>query len=148
MSSEPNTHTFCLEHHAVEDQMSLLGFVCAQCKHRLYTRPPRGLCRSYWISQPGAYGLDRAPCFVYVIQWDDFRIRSLHPAHSEIDPRFERIQAANARQQAEDESLQEATDPETGFEMDGFESFDPEGFDFEPDHSPDIDLDFGSWSDE
>jgi hypothetical protein len=83
-----------------------------------------------------------------VIQWDDFRIRSLHPAHSEIDPRFERIQAANARQQAEDESLQEATDPETGFEMDGFESFDPEGFDFEPDDSPDIDLDFGSWSDE
>jgi hypothetical protein len=145
MSSEPNTHTFCLEHQAFEDQMSLLGFVCSWCKHRLYTRPPRGLCRSYWVSQPRAYGLDRSPCFVYVIQWDDFRIRSLHPPHSEVDPRFERVQAANARQQSEETNLFEATDPEswyeTGFDMEGMESF-------EPDDAPDIDLDFGSWEDE
>lgn len=33
---------------------------------------------SFWESQPVAYRLDREPCFVYSLKWDDFRIRSLH----------------------------------------------------------------------
>ena len=34
-----------------------------------------------------AYSRDRKPCFVYSLMWDDFRIRSLHAAGSEVDAR-------------------------------------------------------------
>ena len=79
--------THCLEHQHAEDQMSPLGLVCPRCKQRLYVAPPRGRGRGYWESQPVAYSLDGRPCFVYTLVWDDFRIRSLHPAHSEHDIR-------------------------------------------------------------
>lgn len=82
----------CLNHQLTEDQMSPIGLVCPLCKHRLYVRPPRGHCRGFWESQPAAYTLTREPCFVYSLIWDDFRIRTLHPASSTEDPR-----GANAR---------------------------------------------------
>lgn len=67
--------------------MSKAGLVCPECKRRLYLDPPQGKCRTFWESQPVAYSLDRKPCFVYSLMWDDYRIRSLHPADSETDPR-------------------------------------------------------------
>jgi hypothetical protein len=79
--------TQCLAHQQPEDQMSPLGLVCPRCKQRLYVDPPRGRCQSYWESQPAAYTLDRQPCFVYTLVWSDFRIRSLHAAHSDSDLR-------------------------------------------------------------
>ena len=57
------------------------------CKQRLYTRPPTGICRSFWESQPAAYSLDGQPCFVYSLMWHDFRIRTLHPPGTEFDLR-------------------------------------------------------------
>lgn len=92
--------TFCLTHQLPEEQTSLVGLVCSQCKHRLDTRPPQGRCRSFWESQPAAYGLDGQPCFVYTLWWDDFRIRSLHPPESHVDPRAEIVPMANAREAA------------------------------------------------
>jgi hypothetical protein len=79
--------TWCLEHQADEDQMSPVGLVCPECKRRLYTRPPQGTLRTFWESQPGAWTTSREPCFVYSLLWDDFRIRSLHPAGAEFDVR-------------------------------------------------------------
>lgn len=67
--------------------MSPVGLVCAACKCRLYTQPPTGPLRTFWESQPGAWTPDREPCFVYSLLWDDFRIRSLHPAGAEFDLR-------------------------------------------------------------
>ena len=67
--------------------MSRVGIVCPECKQRLYLNPPQGRCRSFWESQPVAYSLDRSPCFVFSLNWDDFQIRSLHPAGSDADPR-------------------------------------------------------------
>jgi hypothetical protein len=87
MSQESLRYTRCLTHQLPEDQATPLGLVCACCKHRLYTNPPAGRCMSFWESQPGAYTLQREPCFVYTLIWDDFRIRSLHPVHSVVDPR-------------------------------------------------------------
>ena len=78
---------WCLEHQAAEDQMSPYGLVCPQCKRRLYTHPPVGPLRTFWESQPGAWTVDRQPCFVYSLLWDDFRIRSLHPAGDAFDVR-------------------------------------------------------------
>ncbi|QDU43420.1 hypothetical protein Mal52_18940 [Symmachiella dynata] len=79
--------THCLTHQRPEDQTSMLGLVCVECKHRLYAAPPSGNRRSFWESQPAAYSLDRRPCFVYTLMWDDFRIRSLHAAESVVDAR-------------------------------------------------------------
>ncbi len=79
--------TWCLEHQADEDQMSPAGLVCPECKRRIYTQPPIGPLRTCWESQPGAYALNGEPCFVYTLIWDDFRIRSLHPAGDEFDLR-------------------------------------------------------------
>ena len=79
--------TQCLTHQQPEDQMSLLGLVCPRCKQRLYVDPPSGRCQSYWESQPAAYTLDRRPCFVYTLVWNDFRIRSLYAADSDSDLR-------------------------------------------------------------
>ena len=77
----------CLAHQLPEDQTSPIGLVCPLCKQRLYVNPPHGAGRGYWESQPAAYSLSGEPCFVYALAWDDFRIRSLHPAGSEVDPR-------------------------------------------------------------
>lgn len=79
--------TWCLEHQALEDQMSPVGLVCPECKRRLYVDPPAGLYRTWWESQPAAWSPDREPCFVYTLAWDDFRIRSLHAAGDEYDLR-------------------------------------------------------------
>ena len=87
MRNELKVRTRCLNHQLPEDQTSLIGLVCPRCKQRLYTRPPTGRPMCFWESQPAAYGLDRRPCFVYTLIWDDFRIRSLHPAESESDAR-------------------------------------------------------------
>lgn len=80
-------YSWCLEHQADEDQMSPVGLVCPECKQRLYTRPPAGRMRTCWESQPAAWSLDREPCFVYTLLWDDWRIRSLHAAGDEFDLR-------------------------------------------------------------
>jgi hypothetical protein len=80
-------YAWCLEHQAVEDQMSPIGLVCPCCKHRLYVSPPQGRCRSFWESQPAARSMDRQPRFVYTLIWDDFRIRSLHAPGVDTDPR-------------------------------------------------------------
>lgn len=80
-------YAICLEHQAPEDQMSPIGLVCPSCKHRLYVSPPRATCRSFWESQPAAWSLDRQPCFVYTIRWDDFLIRTLHAPGIESDLR-------------------------------------------------------------
>ncbi|MBI1345467.1 hypothetical protein GC163_04185 [bacterium] len=83
----PVEHGWCLIHQRPEDQSSWLGPVCACCKQRLYTRPPQGTCLSFWESQPVAYALDGEPCFAYTLMWEDFRIRTLHPAGTEFDVR-------------------------------------------------------------
>lgn len=80
-------YTQCLAHQLPEDQSSPAGLVCPLCKQRLYVSPPRGRGFSCWESQPGAYTLTGEPCFVYTIVWEDFRIRSLHPAGVLIDSR-------------------------------------------------------------
>ena len=82
----PRFH-LCLNHQLPEDQMSPIGLVCPHCKPRLYVDYPQGRCASYWESQPAAYTLDRQPCFVYTLRWDDFQIRSLHASHSHDDIR-------------------------------------------------------------
>ena len=46
---------------------------------------------SYWESQPAAYSTEGEPCFVFTLAWDDFRIRSLHPPHSDTDKRAEKV---------------------------------------------------------
>lgn len=79
METHIESRTQCLTHQLPEDQMSPIGLVCPHCKERLYTQEPTGRCRSYWESQPMAYSLEGDPCFVYIIKWDDFQIRSLHP---------------------------------------------------------------------
>lgn len=33
---------------------------------------------SFWESQPVAFSLDREPCFVYSLMWENYRIRSVH----------------------------------------------------------------------
>ncbi|MCH7685616.1 MAG: hypothetical protein IH899_02865 [Planctomycetes bacterium] len=71
--------------------MSPIGLVCPRCKQRLYTQPPLGHCMSYWESQPAAYSTEGEPCFVFTLAWDDFRIRSLHPPHSDTDKRAEKV---------------------------------------------------------
>jgi hypothetical protein len=81
------TTTWCLDHNRPEDQATLWGTVCEHCKQRLYTQSPRGRCRTFWESQPAAYSLDREPCFVYRIQWDNHCIRALHPPGAEFDLR-------------------------------------------------------------
>lgn len=67
--------------------MSPAGLVCPECKRRLYTRPPAGVLRTFWESQPGGWTISREPCFVYSLLWDDFRIRSIHSAGAEFDVR-------------------------------------------------------------
>ncbi len=65
----------------------MVGRVCTECKRRLNAQPPRGSMRGWWESQPAAYTPDGRPCFVYTLSWDDFRIRSLHGAESNVDER-------------------------------------------------------------
>jgi hypothetical protein len=83
--------SWCLTHQRPETDTALLGRVCAGCKQRLYLKPPRGECRSFWESQPAAYTLDGRPCFVYRLAWDDFVIRTLHAPETEEDHRSANI---------------------------------------------------------
>ena len=78
MSQWPLPSTYCLEHQHAEDRPSSRGLVCPQCYERLKELPPQGECHSYWDSQPAAYTVQGEPCWVYNLQWPDFRIRSLH----------------------------------------------------------------------
>lgn len=87
MSQHWPRYNLCLQHQLPEDQTSPIGLVCSCCKQRLYVEPPQGARLNFWESQPAAYTLDRKPCFVFSIRWDDFSIRSLHPAGSDFDPR-------------------------------------------------------------
>src|SRR5262245_63623326 len=80
----------CLTHQLPEVQAGPVGLVCSRCRQHLQVAPPRGRCSAYWESQPAAYSLDGEPCFVYVLAWDNYRIRSLHPPHSHADPRGQR----------------------------------------------------------
>lgn len=76
-SSIPNTR--CLEHQLPEDQPSPLGLVCRACHARLLQDPPSGPCRGFWESQPVNDSNGEA-CAVFTLAWDDFQIRSQHPA--------------------------------------------------------------------
>ena len=91
MRGNLSQYTLCLTHQLPEDQVSPIGLVCPRCKQRLYTQPPLGHCMSYWESQPAAYSAKGEPCFVFTLAWDDFRIRSLHPPHSDTDKRAKKI---------------------------------------------------------
>lgn len=82
---------WCLTHQLPEDQASPIGTVCQHCKQRLYVDRPQGSCRSFWESQPAAFALNGEPCFVYTLVWDDFRIRTLHPAGTEFDIRSQNV---------------------------------------------------------
>ncbi|MCA9117223.1 MAG: hypothetical protein KDA79_19270 [Planctomycetaceae bacterium] len=93
MSYAHSPHTLCLTHQLPEDQMSPVGLVCRCCKQRLYLRRPAGRCMAYWESQPAAYSLAGAPCFVFTLRWNDYCIRSLHPPESSIDHRAEMVRA-------------------------------------------------------
>lgn len=106
--------TQCLTHQLPEDQGSPVGPVCSLCKQRLYVNPPRGRVSSCWESQPGAYTLAGEPCFVYTIIWEDFRIRSLHPAGVLIDLRsVNRRVVIDAAGLAEiEQGIVESTDPD------------------------------------
>ncbi|WP_417380477.1 hypothetical protein [Gimesia sp.] len=77
MKNEPQK-TICLDHQREEDQATPFGMVCPECKHRLYTNPPRGNLMSFWESQPVAFSLDHEPCFAYSLMWENYRIRSIH----------------------------------------------------------------------
>jgi hypothetical protein len=104
----------CLTHQLPETQASPLGLVCARCKQHLYVAPPHGRCSAYWESQPAAYSPDGEPCFVFVLAWDDYRIRSLHPPHSPADPRGPRARQTELdrsgieREQVDDEISDDA----------------------------------------
>lgn len=52
-----------------------------------------------------AYTRERQPCFVYSLMWDDFRIRSLHAAGSDVDAR-----AQYKSEESPEESPGEATE--------------------------------------
>jgi hypothetical protein len=112
MKSHQWLQPVCLKHQKIEDQMSRVGVVCVECKRQLYLNPPQGPCRTFWESQPSAYSLDREPCFVFSLSWDDFQIRSLHPAGSEVDPRGELIrnQSNIPAQQLSEESSEFSID--------------------------------------
>jgi hypothetical protein len=63
---------------------------------------------SYWESQPAAYSTEREPCFVFILAWDDFRIRSLHPPRSDSDKRAEKVkQIQTVTQQGKQRSSDE-----------------------------------------
>src|SRR5258708_39644440 len=104
----------CLTHQLPETQASPLGLVCTRCKQHLYVAPPHGRCAAYWESQPAAYSPDGEPCFVFVLAWDDYRIRSLHPPHSHADPRGHRARQTELdrsgieREQVDDEVSDDA----------------------------------------
>jgi hypothetical protein len=70
--------TFCLVHQLPEDQPSSLGLICGECKQRLQREEPHGRCLSFWESQPVLN--DGDPCGVFTLVWENFQIRSLHPA--------------------------------------------------------------------
>lgn len=82
--SNIKTRTICLEHQHAEDQATPFGMVCPSCKRRLYTNPPQGNLMSFWESQPVAFSLDREPCFVYSLIWENYRIRSVHLPDIEV----------------------------------------------------------------
>jgi hypothetical protein len=100
MAETSSPRSRCLAHQLWEDQMSPVGLVCPLCKQRLYANPPRGRCRSFWESQPGAYSPEGNPCFIYSLMWDDFRIRSLHPPESHDDPRGRFVREVAAAKKA------------------------------------------------
>jgi hypothetical protein len=78
MPPAPLFPTYCLEHQLTEDYASPRGLVCERCHARLKRSPPQGTCQSYWESQPAVYTLQREPCWVFTLRWEDFQIRSLH----------------------------------------------------------------------
>lgn len=94
MSRRPLTH--CLTHQLPEDQATPLGLVCRECCARLNESPPEGERRGFWESQPGAYATDGRPCWVFSLLWDDFRIRSLHPAEAAAPARSRVVQPSAA----------------------------------------------------
>ena len=101
MPTEFPRFTQCLAHQLPESQPSPLGLVCPICKHRMRVTPPTGKRMAFWESQPGAYFLNGDPCFIFTLIWDDFRIRSLHPAGSDTDPRARRIPIAAESREAD-----------------------------------------------
>jgi hypothetical protein len=77
----------CLTHQLPENQAVPMGLVCCLCKQQLSLNPSLGECRGYWESQPVAYSLSGSPCFVYVLDWENYQIRSLHPEWATSDSR-------------------------------------------------------------
>lgn len=104
---------------------------------------------TFWESQPAAYSLNREPCFAFTLIWDDFRIRSLHPAASDSDSRFERVkretvQRADGAHDWSDLLARGLPIDTDSFDVDTFEvdagEFDFEGWqpDDDPSESPDF----------
>jgi len=93
MPDSKDASTFCLAHQLPEDDSSPVGLVCARCRHQLRADPPRGNPLCCWESQPPVFGLDGSPCFVYTLIWENFRIRSLHPAELQTDFRSHDVQS-------------------------------------------------------
>ncbi len=94
-SIKPTTR--CLEHQLPEDQPSPLGLICRECQARLLQDPPRGSCRAFWESQPTNDSNGEA-CAVFTLTWDDFQIRSQHPATGwdDLERAAREILASNA----------------------------------------------------
>lgn len=88
--------TRCLEHQLAEDQPSPLGLICRVCLARLLQDPPHGPCRGFWESQPVNDSNGEA-CAVFTLAWDDFQIRSQHPATGwdELERAAREVLAAN-----------------------------------------------------
>lgn len=91
---------------------------------------------SFWESQPVAYTRAGEPCFTFTLKWDDFRIRSLHPPHTETDKR-----AKIVRQQ--DERFAEAEGEQQSYEVPEpeAESWESEEIDFENLFSDELNFD-------
>jgi len=134
-------YTQCLAHQLPEDQSSPAGLVCPLCKQRMYVSPPTGRSFSCWESQPGAYTLEGQPCFVYTIVWEDFRIRSLHPAGVLIDPR-----SVNGGVIVNIDGLSAIEHPES-LDASGMGEMpeEGEGFGLPEDFTPPDDDEFGLW---
>ena len=134
-------YTQCLTHQLPEDQCSPAGMVCPLCKQRIYISPPEGRSFSCWESQPGAYTLNGEPCFVYTIVWEDFRIRSLHPAGVLIDPR-----SVNGAVIVDIDGLSAIEFPESiDTPPERMGEMPDEGFSLPEDFAPPDDDEFGLW---
>lgn len=80
--------SYCLTHQLPADRSVPGHRLCPRCQHLFYAHGGPSSLRTYHLSQPRAYGLDRAPCFVQLIDFGDFLVTHLLPP-DETAERFE-----------------------------------------------------------